>query len=141
MRSFSLLRRRHIGFLGLLCCGFSLFAQAGEIKGVAVYRERIALTPSARLEVLLEEVPAHGQTATLIADLQLEAPGQPPIAFSLPFDDARIVPERHYQIIQQRCTGPGGARREWHPAQAEHAYAGRDRAGIRRNSRRFTGHV
>ena len=98
MRSFSLLRRRHLGFLGLLCCGFSLFAQAGEIKGVAVYRERIALTPSARLEVLLEEVPANGQTATLIADLQLEAPGQPPIAFSLPFDDARIVPERHYQI-------------------------------------------
>ena len=47
MRSFSLLRRRHLGFLGLLCCGFSLFAQAGEIKGVAVYRERIALTPSA----------------------------------------------------------------------------------------------
>jgi uncharacterized lipoprotein YbaY len=69
MRPFSFSRHRHAGLLGLLLCGFALLAQAGELKGVAVYRERIALSPSARLEVFLEEVPANGQTAALIADI------------------------------------------------------------------------
>ena len=102
-------RRSHLlpallgGLLGLLVAGPS--AEAGEIRGTVAYRERIALTPGARLEVTLEDVSVADAPAKTVATLALENPGQPPIAFSLHFDDQQIDPARRYALRARIMDG------------------------------------
>ena len=102
----NLARRRTFllaGLLGLLLT--SLPAAAGEIRGTVAYRERIALTPGARLEVSLEDISLADAPAKTIARLALEAPGQPPIAFSLQYDDQQIDPTRRYALRARIMEG------------------------------------
>ena len=106
----TLARSRPLLLPALLCGLFILWltgptAEAGEIRGTVAYRERIALTPGARLEVTLEDVSLADAPAKTVAKLALESPGQPPIAFSLRYDDQQIDPARRYALRARIMEG------------------------------------
>jgi putative lipoprotein len=69
-----------------------------RITGSVVYRERVALTGEAVLEVTLEDTSRADAPATVIARRSMSNPGQVPIAFELPFDPAQIATGRRYAV-------------------------------------------
>lgn len=81
-------------------------AQPAAIQGTATYRERIALPPGAVLEVELLDISRAGAPAERIAAASLPVQGQVPIAFTLPFDPARIE-ERFTYSVQARLLVDG----------------------------------
>jgi putative lipoprotein len=73
-------------------------AQPAAITGTATYRERIALPPGAVLEVELLDVSRQDVAAVRIAQRSIPVHGQVPIAFTLPFDPARIEERLTYAV-------------------------------------------
>ena len=84
-------------------------AQGASITGTAAYRERIALPPGAVLEVELVDISRADAPAERIAATRVEVQGQVPIAFALPYDPARIRPERRYALQARLTAGDGMA--------------------------------
>ena len=84
---------------------FSLSAQqaAGQIKGTATYRERMALPPEAVFEAMLEDVSRADAPATVVGRVRIDRPEQPPIRFEIPYDPANIDP-RHSYSVRGRIT-------------------------------------
>jgi putative lipoprotein len=76
------------------------------LTGTVTYRQRIALTPEAVLQVELRDVSLQDVEAPLVARSILEKPGQVPIAFTLDYDSAVIDP-RHTYAISARITDRG----------------------------------
>ena len=68
------------------------------ITGTVLYRERIALVPSAELEIRLEDVSRQDAPATVIASKSIDNPGQVPIAFELHFNPAAIDERMTYAV-------------------------------------------
>jgi uncharacterized lipoprotein YbaY/heat shock protein HslJ len=92
--------------IGLIAAVFaivagSVSAQNARITGTIMVRERIALTPRAAVEVTLEDVSRADVTATVVARMRLESPGQAPIGFELPYDASRIDARRRYALRAQ----------------------------------------
>jgi putative lipoprotein len=77
-----------------------------SITGVVTYRQRIALTPEAVVQVELRDVSLQDVEAPLIARQIIERPGQVPIGFSLDYDPAAIEKGRTY-AISARITDRG----------------------------------
>lgn len=71
---------------------------AAAIHGTAAYRERIALPPGAVLEVVLEDIARADARAERIAEARIPVEGQVPIAFTLPYDPARLDPRGRYAL-------------------------------------------
>jgi putative lipoprotein len=71
---------------------------AQTIQGTATYRERMALPPSAVFEATLEDVSRTDAPATVFATTRLDKPGNPPIAFSIAYDPARIDQTHRYNV-------------------------------------------
>ncbi len=69
-----------------------------NLAGTITYRERIALPPSARVEVQLVDDTDEDVTAPLIAERLIDEPGQVPIAFSLSYDSASIQSSHSYAL-------------------------------------------
>ena len=69
-----------------------------SVSGTATYRERIALPPGAVFEALIEDVSRADAPALPIASTRDEAPGAPPVRFTLTYDPARILPSHRYAI-------------------------------------------
>jgi copper homeostasis protein (lipoprotein) len=80
-----------------------------SIKGTVAYRERIALTPAAVLELTLEDVSKADAPAEVVARQSMSKLGQVPIRFELPYDPSRIVP-RHTYNLRARITDRGAVR-------------------------------
>ena len=78
---------------------------AGQIKGTATYRERIALTPDAVFEAMLEDVSKADAPAVVIRSVRVDKPGQVPIRFAIPFDPARIDQSRSYSVRARILVG------------------------------------
>ena len=78
-------------------------AQEAAVTGTALYRERIALSPDAVFEATLEDVSRVDAKAEIIGRTRLDDPGQPPFAFTIRYDAARIDP-RHRYSIRARIT-------------------------------------
>jgi putative lipoprotein len=76
------------------------------ISGTVTYRQRMALTPTAVLEVSLEDVSEADAPADVIASRRLDNPGQVPIRFELPYDASRIVSSHRY-LLRARITDKG----------------------------------
>lgn len=76
-------------------------AQAATVQGSAIIRERIALPPGLVLEVALLDVSRADAPAETIATTRIPVTGQPPLAFALPYDPARIAPGRRH-VLQAR---------------------------------------
>ena len=63
----------------------------GEVSGTLVYRERMMLSPEAVARVTLEDVTIADAPAKIVAEAEMKAPGQVPIAFTLEFDPHVIL--------------------------------------------------
>ena len=90
--------------LGLTACQQSA-PQAVEsetlirtISGSITYRERLALSDRAIVEVRLLDVSLADAPARVIASREIPDPGQVPIRFELPFSSGEIDPRRAYAI-------------------------------------------
>ena len=68
------------------------------VEGSVTYRERLALTPGARLVVELRDVSLADAAAPLIASRTITNPGQVPIDFRLEYDSADINPRNTYSV-------------------------------------------
>ncbi len=73
-------------------------AMAQTIQGTATYRERMALPVGAVFEAMLEDVSRADAPAETIARQKVESPGNPPIAFTIPYDPAKILPNHQYVV-------------------------------------------
>ncbi|MDO9369548.1 MAG: YbaY family lipoprotein [Sphingopyxis sp.] len=101
--------------LGLSALALSACAATGEaanqqttVSGKIAYRERIALPPSAQIEVRLDDVSLADGPSRTIARQAFDADGQQvPIAFLLRFDRSQIDPKHSY-AVSARITGDDG---------------------------------
>jgi putative lipoprotein len=73
-------------------------AQLAAVTGTAAYRERMALPPGAELHVRLEDVSRQDAPAILLSEARIPILGQVPVAFTLPYDPARIDPRFTYAV-------------------------------------------
>ena len=73
-------------------------AMAQSIEGSATYRERMALPPGAVLEAVLEDVSRADAPAEAIAQARVQSPGNPPIAFTIAYDPAKIQAKHRYVV-------------------------------------------
>ena len=71
---------------------------ASQIKGTATYRERLALPPNAVFEATLEDVSKADAPAQVIGRAHIEQPGNPPIAFEIPYDVASLDAKHRYAV-------------------------------------------
>ncbi len=72
---------------------------AAAVRGVVTYRDRSALPPDARIEVWMVDVSPGIATMAVVAREQFAAGGrQVPIAYTLPYDTARIDWFHQYKI-------------------------------------------
>jgi putative lipoprotein len=78
----------------------------GAIRGTSTYRERMALPPGAVLEATLEDVSRADAPAEVIGRARVERPGNPPIAFAIPYDPSRID-SRHRYAVRARIVVEG----------------------------------
>ena len=69
-----------------------------SVRGSVAYRERITLTPGARLVVELRETSYADAPAPLIARLTISDPGQVPIAFRVGYSRDDIDPRGTYSL-------------------------------------------
>jgi putative lipoprotein len=79
---------------------------AEQVTGTATCRERIALPPDAVFEATLEDISKADASAEVIGRARVEAPGNPPIQFEIPYDPARID-ERHRYAVRARIVVAG----------------------------------
>ncbi len=90
--------------LALLLIALSLLvpsaASAAQrtLTGAALYRERIALPPTARFEAAIVDTARADASARLLAQTTIDNPGQPPIAFAIAYDDAALDPRARYSL-------------------------------------------
>jgi putative lipoprotein len=69
------------------------------IKGTVIYRERIALTPSAYLEVILADV-SLADAPYIILNKKIISPlGQTPIFFEINYDRRQILENHSYSVM------------------------------------------
>ncbi len=73
-------------------------AMAQSIQGTATYRERMALPPAAVFEAALEDVSRADAPSEVIARTRVASPGNPPIAFTIAYDPARILTDHRYVV-------------------------------------------
>lgn len=73
-------------------------AKPQTLTGTVAYRERIALPPSAVIEVKLLDVSRADAAAEVIAQTTIRPRGQVPIPYRLAFNDVRIKPGHTYVL-------------------------------------------
>ncbi len=76
----------------------TLFGSGNSVTGSVTYRERIALSPGAWLEVQLRDVSYQDVAAPLIAEQVIHNPGQVPIEFEIEYDQEDINPRNTYSV-------------------------------------------
>ncbi len=83
-------------------------AQSVTVTGSIAYRERIALPPSAQIEVRLDDVSLADAPARNLARQAFAADGkQVPFAFAMTVDKAALDPRQSY-AVSARITGDDG---------------------------------
>ncbi len=71
----------------------------GQVTGSVTYRERIALPPTAVVQVRLVDVSRADAPAVLIAEQVIRTEGrQVPFEFALAYDESRILPAHTYAV-------------------------------------------
>ncbi|MCA0317719.1 MAG: YbaY family lipoprotein [Proteobacteria bacterium] len=86
--------------------GAAAMAETRTLRGTVTYRERMALPPSAVVEVKLVDISLADAPSRTIAEMTKTGPGQVPIPYELRFDSAEILP-RHSYALQARITVDG----------------------------------
>ncbi len=96
--------RRLLGLLAIVMVGActTMTPPSATISGTATYRERMALPPNAVFEATLEDVSRADAPSLVVASTRVTSPAVP-IAFSIPYDPARIQANRRY-VVRGRIT-------------------------------------
>ncbi|MCY1202367.1 Type III secretion system lipoprotein chaperone (YscW) [compost metagenome] len=77
-----------------------------RVTGTVAYRERIALDPAAEVRVQLLDVSRMDAPSVVLAEQRIPANGkQPPFAFELSVDAARIDPRMRYAVAARITRG------------------------------------
>jgi putative lipoprotein len=77
-----------------------------RVSGTVAYRERIALDPSAEVVVQLLDVSRMDAPSVTLAEQRIKANGkQPPFAYELQVDAARIDPRMRYAVSARILRG------------------------------------
>jgi putative lipoprotein len=76
------------------------------VSGTVSYRERIALDPAAEVRVQLLDVSRMDAPSVVLAEQRIRADGrQPPFAYTLQVDAARIDPRMRYAVAARIVRG------------------------------------
>ena len=103
------------GFEGLTALYYSRMAYSfvaesapstASITGTITYREKIALTPNAVIDVKLVDVSRADASAVTIAEKIIGDPGQVPVSFEIEYDPADID-DRFTYAVQAKITENG----------------------------------
>jgi len=95
------------GIGACVLAGLNMGAAAADvITGTASYRERVALAPTATLEVTVEDVSRADAPATVIGRTSFMPSGQVPIQFEVPYDAAKVQPSHRY-VVRARILDGG----------------------------------
>ncbi|KAF1061532.1 YbaY family lipoprotein [Variovorax sp.] len=79
---------------------------SGTVSGTVSYRERIALDPAAEVRVQLLDVSRMDAPSVVLAEQRIRADGrQPPFAYTLQVDAARIDPRMRYAVAARIVRG------------------------------------
>ena len=78
-----------------------------SVSGTVTYRERIALTPGATLEIELRDFPHADAPAPLIARQTISGPGQVPIKFKVEYNREDIDSRNRYSVSAQIIESDG----------------------------------
>lgn len=107
-----ILKDKHLFLASMVDAGIYEFEPMGAddtagaaVKGTATYRERMALPPSAVFEATLEDVSKADAPAEVISHARKENPGNPPIAFEIPYDREKIDPSHTYAVRARITVG------------------------------------
>ena len=77
-----------------------------RVSGTVTYRERMALDPAAEVLVQLLDVSRLDAPSTVLAEQRMAADGkQPPFAYELKVDAARIDPRMRYAVSARISRG------------------------------------
>jgi putative lipoprotein len=91
----------------LLAVFFTTKAEpTATVRGEATYRERLAVPPGARLEVLLLDVSRADAPSETIGGVTLSDIGQPPYRFEIAYRPEQIIASHTY-VVQARLTHQG----------------------------------
>jgi putative lipoprotein len=107
---------------GLLMIGVLILSLAGcssdgglirpdrpVMTGTVMYRERIALPPTAVLTIRLLDITRTDAPAAVLAERSISNPGNPPMKFELAYPYGGITAKRHY-VIEARIEVEGRMR-------------------------------
>ncbi|MER9643158.1 YbaY family lipoprotein [Mesorhizobium sp. M0239] len=89
--------------VGILAVPDQSVAAEQAVRGEVIYRERIALPPSAVLSVQLADVSLADAPATIIGEQKVQPAGQVPISFEIKFDPS-VIRSRMTYALQARIT-------------------------------------
>ena len=95
----------------LACAGLACTQQpvapgaAAKVTGTATYKERVALPPNAVFEATLDDVSKADAKSEVLGRARIEGPGNPPLAFQIAYDPARIEPRRRYVVRARILVG------------------------------------
>ena len=84
--------------VGILAVPELSVAAEKAVRGEVIYRERIALPPSAVLSVQLADVSLADAPAKIIGEQTVKPAGQVPISFEIKFDPSLIQPQMTYAL-------------------------------------------
>lgn len=87
-----------IAVLAVGCAQPKAPRSSANLTGTITYRERIALPPTARVELQLVDATDENAPSPLVAERLIDEPGQVPIAFSLTYDPASISANHTYAL-------------------------------------------
>ncbi len=87
-------------------CGTQQSTSNASFDGEVFYRERIALPPSARLSVSLEDVSLADAPSVQLASQTREITSQVPLAFHLEYDPKQVKPGHSYAVSAHRAERP-----------------------------------
>jgi copper homeostasis protein (lipoprotein) len=80
-------------------------AQGATLSGTVTYRERIALPPTAVIEVWLEDVSRADAPGAIVGSVRITRPGQVPLKFAMTYDPADVSPARRYAVRARIVDG------------------------------------
>lgn len=75
------------------------------LTGTITYRQKIALTPTARVKVFLQETSRSVAPATYLDEVEINGPGQVPIPFTVHYDPAAVQPDHDYALLVKIYEG------------------------------------
>lgn len=78
---------------------------SAEVKGVASYRERMAMPPDASFVATLEDVSRADAPAQVIGRAVIDPAGQPPFRFTLQYDPSQLQPGGKYGLRARVTRG------------------------------------